>query len=70
MVLRDIMLQNLTEPDFDPSRSLKVKCDSVIGLPIYGFQVVSNSNIWPNSAPLRDISFQNMSDLDIDIQGH
>ncbi len=25
-----------------------------------------NSNIWPNSAPLSDISFQNLSDLDID----
>ncbi len=26
-----------------------------------------NGNIWPNSAPLQDISFQNLSDLDIDL---
>ena len=26
-----------------------------------------NSNIWTNSAPLRDIKFQNLSDLDIDL---
>ncbi len=31
------MLQNLSDLDFDLSRSLKVKCDSVIGLHIYGF---------------------------------
>ena len=39
----------------------------VIRLPIYGFLVVSDSNMWHNSAPLRDISFQNLSDLDFDI---
>ncbi len=52
------MLQNLSDVDFDLSRSLKVKCDSVIGLPIYGFLVVSNSNIWPSSAPLQDIRYK------------
>ncbi len=26
-----------------------------------------NSNIWPNSGPLRDRSFQNLSDLDINL---
>ncbi len=26
-----------------------------------------NNNIWPNSAPLRDISIQSLSDLDIDL---
>ncbi len=49
--------------NFDLSMSLKVKCDSV---PIYGF-LMFNSNIWPYSAPLQDISFQNLSDLDFDL---
>ncbi len=66
---RDITLRNLSDFDFDLSRSLKVKRVSVIGLPIYGFLVVFNCNIhvWPNSAPLPDISLQNLSDLDIDL---
>ncbi len=50
--------------DFDVSRSLKVKCDSAIGLPISGFLVVFKSNIWPNLAPLQDIGLQILSDLD------
>ena len=37
--------------DFDLSRSLKVKCDGVIRLPIYGFLLMGNSNIGPNIAP-------------------
>ncbi len=53
--------------DIDISRSLKVKCDSVIGLQIYGFLLVFNSNIWRNPAPLQDISFQNLSNLEIDL---
>ncbi len=68
--LRDISLWNLSDLDIDLSRSLKVKCDSVIGLPIYGFLFMFNSNIWPNSAPLRYISCQNLSDLDFDFQDH
>ena len=43
-----IMLRNLSDIDFDLLRSHKVNCDSVIELPIYGFLVVSNSNVWPN----------------------
>ena len=35
--LRNIRLQNLSDLDFDISRSLKVKCDGAIGLSIYGF---------------------------------
>ena len=54
------MLRNLSDHDFGLSRSLKVKCDSAIGLPIYGFLLMFNSDIWPNSDPLRDISFQNI----------
>ena len=57
----------MSDLDIDLTRSLKVKCDSVIGLPIYGFLLLFNINIWPNSAPLQDISFQNLSDLDMDL---
>ncbi len=32
---------NMSDLDFDISRSPKVKCDSVIGLPISGFLLVS-----------------------------
>ena len=63
--LQDIMLRNLSDLEFDLSRSLKVKCDSVIGLPIYAFLLMFNSNIWSNSAPLQDISSQNLSDLNL-----
>ncbi len=36
-------------------RSLKVKYDDVIGLSLYAFLLMFNSNIWPNSAPLQYI---------------
>ncbi len=38
--------------DFDLSGSFKVKCHGVIGLVIYGFLLMRNSNLWPNFAPL------------------
>ncbi len=50
-----VPLKNLYEHDLDLSSSLKVKCQGVIGLAIYGFLLMVNSNIWPNLAPLRDI---------------
>ena len=65
--LQDIILQHLSEPDFDLSRPFKAKRDSVIGLPIHGFLVVSNSDLWPKSARLRDIILRNLSDLDFDL---
>ena len=37
---------------------------------IYGFLLMVNSNIWPNSPRLRDIRLWNPSDLDLDLQGH
>ncbi len=43
--------ENLTDLDFDLSRSLKVKSDGVIRLAIYGFLLMVNSNIGPNLAP-------------------
>ncbi len=38
--LRDTKLRNLSDYDFELSRSLKVKCDGVIGLAIYGFLLI------------------------------
>ena len=38
------ILDHFHHLNFELSRSLTVKCDSVIGLPIYGFLVVSNSD--------------------------
>ncbi len=61
------LLDHFEHLNFDLSRSLKVKCDSVIGLNIYAFLLMFNSNIYPNSALLRDIRFQNLSVLDIDL---
>ena len=58
---------NLRDLDFALSRSLKINCDSVIGLPIYAFLLMFNRNIWPNSAPLQDIRFRNQSDLEFDL---
>ncbi len=63
----DIRLRHLSDLEFDLSRSLKVKCDSVIGLPIYAFLLMFNSNILPNSAPLQDVRLQNLSDLEFDL---
>ncbi len=66
--MRDIRLRKFGDLDFDLSRSLKVKCDGAIGLPIYGFLSMFNSNIWPNMAPLRNyIRLQNLGDLEFDL---
>ncbi len=51
----------------DVWRSLKVKCDDVIGLSLYAFLLMFNSNMWPNSAPLQDIRLWNLSDLEFDL---
>ena len=51
--LQDIRLLNLGDLYSDLSRSLKVKCDSAFGLPIYDSLLMFNSNIGPNAAPLR-----------------
>ncbi len=64
------MLQNLSDLDFDLSRSLKVKCNGAVGLPICDFLLAFNSNTWPHSAPLEDMSLRNLSEIDIDIRGH
>ncbi len=44
-----------------------VNKDDVIGVAIYGFLLMINSNIESNSTPLGVISFRNLSDLDFDI---
>ncbi len=53
-LLRDIRLRNMSHPEFDLSRSPRVKCDSVFGLAIYAFSLMFNSIIWPNYALLHD----------------
>ena len=55
----------LSDLDIDLSRSLKVQCDNVTGLPMYAFMF--KSNIWPYSAPLRDMALQHLSDLEFDL---
>ncbi len=50
-----------------PSKSLKVKCDGDVGFSMYEFLLVVNSNTWLNSADLRNISLQSLSDLDNDL---
>ncbi len=47
--MRDISLQNVSNLVFDLSRSLKVKSNGAVGLPIYDFPLVSNSNYMSNS---------------------
>ncbi len=56
------MLHNLSDLDFETSMPLKVKCESVFGLPIHAFLLMFISNIWPNSATYWDIGFQSLSD--------
>ena len=51
-----IKVQSLSDLDFDLTRLPKVKFDGTVGLSICYFLLVSNSNTWPNSAPLQDIS--------------
>ncbi len=47
--LCDLRLRNLSDVEFRLSRSLKVTCDGAVRLPKYGFLLVFNSNIRPNS---------------------
>ncbi len=46
--LRDIRLQNFGDLEFDLSRSLKVKSNGAIRLPIYDFLFMFNSNMGSN----------------------
>ncbi len=43
--LQDIGLQNLSELEFDPSRSLKFECDGVIGFSIYDFLYIYSNRM-------------------------
>ncbi len=45
----------------------KVKYDSAIELPIYGFLLLFYRNVWPNSATLQDIRLWNVRDLEFDL---
>ncbi len=60
-----IRLDILSDLNFDLSSSLKSQ--NMMSLDPYGFLLLINSDIWPNSAPLRDIRLRNLSDLDCDL---
>ncbi len=60
-------LDHIWHLNFDLPRSLKAKCDSVIGLPIYAFLLMFNSHISPNYAALQDIRLSNLSDRDFEL---
>ncbi len=64
---QNIRARNLSDLDLDLIQSLKVKCDSVIGLPIYVFLLMFKNNIWPNSASLQYFRLQNLSDIEFDL---
>ena len=53
--LRDIRLRHLCDLEFDLSRSLKVKSSGAVGLSIYDFLLITNSNYMSTSHSLRDI---------------
>ena len=57
---RDIRLRNLSGLDFDLSRSLRVKHDSVIGRSIYSFILVYTSKNMSISLRLAVIATQNI----------
>ncbi len=61
------MLQNLSDIGFDLSKSLKMKSIGAVGLPTYGFLLMLNSSMCYNSALLRDIRLQILSDLEFDL---
>ena len=67
--LRDISFQHLSDLDIDLSRSLGSNVITPMDYPyiVYAFLLMFNGNIWPNSAPLQDTKFQNLSDLDFDL---
>ncbi len=47
-LLRDISLENMSDLEFDLSRSLKVKSNGAGGLPVYDFLLAPNSNYGSN----------------------
>ncbi len=57
----------MSDLELDRGKSLKVKCDDVIGVSLYAFLLMFNSNIWPNSASLQDIRLRNLSDHNFDL---
>ncbi len=67
--LRDTRVWNPSDLNFDFSRNVEVKCDVGIGLAIYmyGLLLTVNSNIEPNSIPLRDTRLWNTNDVDFDL---
>ncbi len=61
--------KNLSDLDFDLSRSVNVEFDDAIGffIHVYAFLLMLNSNIGSNQALLRDIRLGKLSDLYYDL---
>ncbi len=60
LIFKIKMLWNVSDLEFHLSWSLKVKSNSAVGLPIYGFLLMFNYNIGaPLVAPLLDIRIRN-----------
>ncbi len=68
-LLYKIWLQNLSDLDFDITRSIKVKCGVTI-LPIYGLLLMFKSKVWANLALLRDPEFEMWLTLTVTCQSH
>ncbi len=62
-----IRSRKLSDLEFDFSRSLKVKSDGAVGLPMSDFIVVFNGNIWANCTSVWNVCLQNLSNLYFDL---
>ncbi len=62
--VQDIRLLNVGDLVCDLSKSLKVKSNGAVELPIYGFLLMFNGKLW---LPSWDIRLQNLNDLDCDL---
>ncbi len=59
----------LNDLERSKSRSLRVRCDSAIGLLIHDFLLMFNSNIWSSYGPKENIRLQNVSNLEFGLSG-
>ncbi len=55
----------MSDLDIELSRSLR--SNVIIQLASLHSLLLFTNDIWPNAAPLRDITLQNLSDLDLDL---
>ena len=67
---RDMKLRNLSDLDFDLSRSPKVYCLGAIGLPIHGFLFMFNNNMGLSRLLCEILGFKIWVTLNLTFQGH